>query len=256
MQLLDKYSMPFNHYKGHANTALDEKGRQQTAEWEYYVYVKDANEQVELVLPFDNYKGSSDALEPQGYFRWYDFNKDRASANLRRKYRDQAPTLLHNIKSGGEDYGLFAYNLYPAFPTSSNIGVTYTAPTGASSDEWAGEDIACDISRYIDGLDATKTYLVHEPTLSIRYIFHIRSAKKLADNIMNTAIGKNPQREGYRTYEDGKFLTVGMKDENSTLTLPLDLSDAKKYYFHPLADGIYEKLSGGFIRFHLTSILC
>lgn len=247
VQLLDKYSMPFNHYKGHANTALDEKGRQQTAEWEYYVYVKDANEQVELVLPFDDYKGSSDALEPQGYFRWYDFNKDRASANLRAN-TGTTPTLLHNIKSGSEDYGLFAYNLYPAFPTSSNIGVTYTAPTGASSDEWAGEDIACDISRYIDGLDATKTYLVHEPTLSIRYIFHIRSAKKLADNIMNTAIGKNPQREGYRTYEDGKFLTVGMKDENSTLTLRLDLSDAKKYYFHPLADGIYEN-DGAFSGF-------
>lgn len=244
VQLLDKYSMPFNHYVGHANTAFDENDMQQTAEWEYYVYVKDANEQVELVLPFDDYKGSSDALEPQGYFRWYDFNKDRASANL----RANTGTLLHNIKSGSEDYGLFAYNLYPAFPTSSNIGVTYTAPTGASSDDWAGEDIACDISRYIDGLDATKTYLVHEPTLSIRYIFHIRSAKKLADNIMNTAIGKNTQREGYRTYEDGKYLTVGMKDENSTLTLRLDLSDAKKYYFHPLADGIYEN-DGAFSGF-------
>lgn len=247
VQLLDKYSMPFNHYKGHANAALDEKGRQQTAEWEYYVYVKDDKEKVELVLPFDDYKGSSDALEPQGYFRWYDFNKDRASANLRAN-TGTTPTLLHNIKSGSEDYGLFAYNLYPAFPTSSNIGVTYTAPTGASSDEWAGEDIACDISRYIDGLDATKTYLVHEPTLSIRYIFHIRSAKKLADNIMNTAIGKNPQREGYRTYEDGKFLTVGMKEASSTLTLRLDLSDAKKYYFHPLADGIYEN-DGAFSGF-------
>ncbi len=233
VQLLDKYSMPFNHYKGHANTALDEKGMQQTAEWEYYVYVKDANEQVELVLPFDDYKGSSDALEPQGYFRWYDFNKDRASANL----RANTGTLLHNIKSGSEDYGLFAYNLYPALPTSSNIGVTYTAPAGASSDEWAGEDIACDVSRYIDGLDATKTYLVHEPTLSIRYIFHIRSAKKLADDIMNTAIGKNPQRAGYRTYQDRKYLTVGMKDKSSTLTLRLDLSDSKKYFFHPLVNG-------------------
>lgn len=228
-----KYSMPFNHYKGHANTALDEKGMQQTAEWEYYVYVKDANEQVELVLPFDDYKSSSDALEPQGYFRWYDFNKDRASANL----RANTGTLLHNIKSGSEDYGLFAYNLYPAFPTSSNIGVTYTAPAGALSDDWAGEDIACDVSRYIDGLDATKTYLVHEPTLSIRYIFHIRSAKKLADDIMNTAIGKNPQRAGYRTYQDRKYLTVGMKDKSSTLTLRLDLSDSKKYFFHPLVNG-------------------
>lgn len=230
VQLLDKYSMPFNHYKGHANTALDEKGMQQTAEWEYYVYIKEDNEQVELVLPFVNYKGSSDALEPQGYFRWYDFNEDRASANL----RANTGTRLHNIKSGSEDYGLFAYNLYPALPTSSNIGVTYIAPAGASSDEWAGEDIACDISRYIDGLDATKTYLVHEPTLSIRYIFHIRSAKKLADDIMNTAIGKNPQRAGYRTYQDRKYLTVGMKDESSTLTLRLDLSDSKKYFFHPL----------------------
>ena len=244
VQLLDKYSMPFNHYVGHANTALDENGMQQTAEWEYYVYVKDANEKVELVLPFDDYKGSSDALEPQGYFRWYDFKKDRACANLK---KNSAASLLNSIVSDGEDYGLFAYNL-PAFPTSSNIGVTYTAPTGASSDEWAGEDIACDISRYIDGLDATKTYLVHEPTLSIRYIFHIRSAKKLADNIMNTAIGKNAQRAGYRTYEDGKFLTVGMKDASSTLTLRLDLSDATKYYFHPLANGVYQQ-SGTFEGF-------
>ena len=244
VQLLDKYSMPFNHYVGHANTALDENGMQQTAEWEYYVYVKDANEKVELVLPFDKYHNGSDALEPQGYFRWYDFKKDRACANLK---KNSAASLLNSIVSDGEDYGLFAYNL-PAFPTSSNIGVTYTAPTGASSDEWAGEDIACDISRYIDGLDATKTYLVHEPTLSIRYIFHIRSAKQLADDIMNTAIGKNAQRAGYRTYEDGKFLTVGMKDASSTLTLRLDLSDATKYYFHPLANGVYQQ-SGTFEGF-------
>ena len=241
VQLLDKYSMPFNHYVGHANTALDENGRQQTAEWEYYVYVKDDNEQVELVLPFDDYHGSSDALEPQGYFRWYDFNKDRASANLSPNSGTGASTLLHSIKSGSEDYGLFAYNLYPAFPTSSNIGVTYTAPAGASAKDWKGEDIACDVSRYIDGLDASKTYLVHEPTLSIRYIFHIRSAKQLADDIMNTAIGNNPKRAGYRTYEDGKYITVGMKDQSSIVTLRLDLSDATKYYFHPLIDGVYKK---------------
>ena len=235
-----KYNMPFNHYVGHANTALDDNGMQQTAEWEYYVYVKNANEKVELVLPFDDYKGSSDPLEPQGYFRWYNFTKDRASANLSAN-TGTTPTLLHNIKSGSEDYGLFAYNLYPALPTSSNIGVMYTAPAGASSDGWTGEDIACDVSRYIDGLDATKTYLVHEPTLSIRYIFHIRSAKQLADDIMNTAIGNNPKRAGYRTYEDGKYLTVGMKDNSSTVTLRLDLSDATKYYFHPLVDGVYKK---------------
>ncbi|MCW4087398.1 T9SS type A sorting domain-containing protein [Segatella copri] len=245
-----KYNMPFNHYVDHANTAFDEKGMQQTAEWEYYVYVKDANEQVELVLPFDKYEngiGSGSPLEPRGYFRWYDFKTDKANDNLSPVTGTGASTLLNHIVSGSNDYGLFAFNI-PQDPVSKNVGVTYTAPAGASSDEWAGEDIACDISRYIDGLDATKTYLVHEPTLSIRYIFHIRSAKQLADNIMNTAIGKNTQRAGYRTYEDGKYLTVGMKDASSTLTLRLDLSDAKKYYFHPLADGIYEN-DGAFSGF-------
>lgn len=236
-----KYSMPFNHYVGHANTAF-ENGMQQTAEWEYYVYVKDANEQVELVLPFDEYENSGKDLEPQGYFRWYDLKTDLANNNLRQNSGTK-PTLLNSIISGGKNYGLFAYKLQKADkPCSDNIGVTYTAPAEASSEGWAGEDIGCDVSRYIDGLDATKTYLVHEPTLSIRYIFHIRSAKKLADDIMNTAIGKNLERAGYRTYEDGKYITVGMKDKSSSVvTLRLDLSDAKKYYFHPLADGIYKK---------------
>lgn len=186
-----KYSMPFKHYVGHANTALD-NGMQQTAEWEYYVYVKDANEQVELVLPFDKYEngiGSGSPLEPRGYFRWYDFKTDKANDNLSPVTGTGASTLLNHIKSEGKDYGLFAFNI-PQDPVSKNVGVTYTAPAGASSEGWVGEDIACDVSRYIDGLDATKTYLVHEPTLSIRYIFHIRSAKQLADNIMNTAIGK------------------------------------------------------------------
>ena len=236
-----KYSMPFKHYVGHANTALD-NGMQQTAEWEYYVYVKEASEEIELVLPFDEYENSGKDLEPQGYFRWYDLKTDLASNNLSQNSGTK-PTLLNSIISGGKNYGLFAYKLQKADkPCSDNIGVTYTAPAEASSEGWAGEDIACDVSRYIDGLDATKTYLVHEPTLSIRYIFHIRSAKKLADDIMNTAIGKNLERAGYRTYEDGKYITVGMKDKSSSVvTLRLDLSDAKKYYFHPLADGIYEK---------------
>ena len=246
--LKTKYSMPFNHYVGHANTAFDEKGMQQTAEWEYYVYIKKDNEQVELVLPFDKYEiGSGSPLEPQGYFRWYDFKTDIANDNLSPVTGTGASTLLNHITSEGKDYGLFAFNL-PQLPVSKNVGVTYTAPAGASSEGWVGEDIACDVSRYIDGLDATKTYLVHEPTLSIRYIFHIRSAKKLANDIMNTAIGKNPQRAGYRTYEDGKFLTVGMKDKSSIVTLRLDLSEATKYYFHPLADGVY-KGNGAIVGF-------
>ena len=246
-----KYSMPFNHYVGHANTAFDEKGMQQTAEWEYYVYVKDDKEKVELVLPFDKYEngiGSGSPLEPRGYFRWYGFKTDKANDNLSPVTGTGASTHLNHIVSGSNDYGLFAFNISQD-PVSKNVGVMYTAPAGASSDGWTGEDIACDVSRYIDGLDATKTYLVHEPTLSIRYIFHIRSAKQLADDIMNTAIGKNLERAGYRTYEDGKYITVGMKDKSSSIvTLRLELSDATKYYFHPLANGVY-KQDGAFSGF-------
>ena len=241
ISLATKYSMPFNHYEGHANTEL-KNGMQQTAEWEYYVYVNGANDAVELVLPFDKYEngiGSGSPLEPQGYFRWYDFNTDKANNNLSPVTGTGAATLLNHIVSGSNDYGLFAFNL-PQYPVSKNVGVMYTAPAEASSEGWVGEDIACDVSRYIDGLDASKTYLEHEPTLSIRYIFHIRSAKQLADDIMNTAIGNNPKRAGYRTYEDGKYLTAGMKDASSTLTLRLELPDATKYYFHPLVNGVYK----------------
>lgn len=249
-ELINASSISFKHYVGHANKEFDKNGMQQTAEWEYYVYVKDAGDEVELVLPFDKYEneiGKGEPLEPKGYFRWYNFKTDKANNNLRPVTGTGASTLLNHIVSGGNNYGLFAYNL-SQFPVSKNIGVTYTAPAGASSEDWAGEDIACDVSRYIDGMDASKTYLLHEPTLSIRYIFHICSAKQLADDIMNTAIGKNTQREGYRTYEDGMKLTVGMKDKSSTLTLRLDLSDSKMYYFHPLADGVY-KQSGAFTGF-------
>lgn len=64
---------------------------------------------------------------------------------------------------------------------------------------------------------------------------------------MNTAIGKNLERAGYRTYEDGKYITVGMKDKSSSIvTLRLELSDATKYYFHPLANGVY-KQDGAFM---------
>ena len=63
---------------------------------------------------------------------------------------------------------------------------------------------------------------------------------------MNTAIGKNLERAGYRTYEDGKYITVGMKDKSSIVTLRLDLSDATKYYFHPLANGVYTQDGASF----------
>ncbi len=50
-----------------------------------------------------------------------------------------------------------SYNL-SAFPTRM-ILVLRILHLQARSKDWPGEDIACDVSRYIDGLDASKTYL-------------------------------------------------------------------------------------------------
>lgn len=246
--LIEASALKFHHYVGHANTAFDAKGYQQTAEWEYYVYVD--KDTVNLKLPFDDYYGGSDALEPKGYFRWYDYNTDRSCKNLAAA-GDTDNTKLQPCVSDGNDYGLMAFNIQDR-STNKRIGVNYIPPVEAQRADWKGEDVACDVSRYIDGMDEAKTYLLHEPTLSIRYIYHIRSAAAMADEVMNTVIGNNPERPNDRTFEDGKKITVGLKEGGSMtlrLNLPFKYNTDKKedkafanYYFHPLKDGVYQKV--------------
>lgn len=224
---------PFTHYEGIANKKGDWEvvnghNIQKTHVWEYYYYVdgKEANKQVLLALPFQYYSGNGNNLEPRGYFRWYNYDTDKASANL--QVCDATKTLL---KSKGND-GLFAFNL-PSYATSALIGVNYS--TAAIDDAWQGETIACDVSRYMDGLDESKSYLFHEPTLSVRYIFHILPRKKIADDIMAALCN---HEDGMYTYEDNKKVTFGYKDEESVTTLRLQLDNVTRYSFYPMtADG-------------------
>ena len=46
-------------------------------------------------------------------------------------------------------------------------------------------DIACDVSKYSDGITTigSTSYLIHEPTLSNRYIFHIHPASEMANSL-------------------------------------------------------------------------
>lgn len=80
-------------------------------------------------------------------------------------------------------------------------------------------------------MDESRTYLLHEPTLSIRYIFHILPKKKLADDIMDALCNHN---DGNYTYEDNRKVTFGFKDEDSELTLRLQLNDITRYSFYPM----------------------
>lgn len=230
VKLYSPDNLPFKHYEGIANKKGDwdmVNGHtyQKTHEWEYYYYVDgtEDKQQILLSLPFQWYEASGNNLEPRGYFRWYDYNTDQESDHLI-VCGDETQTKL--FKKG--TWGLFANNI-GAHPTKDRIGVNYS--TSHVDASWEGETIACDVSRYIDGMDESRTYLLHEPTLSIRYIFHILPKKKIADDIMAALCNHD---DGAYTYEDNKKVTFGYKDENSETTLRLQLNDISRYSFHPM----------------------
>lgn len=233
VNLYSPADLPFKHYEGIANKKgewdkVNGHTYQKTHEWEYYYYVDgtETNQQVELRLPFQRYDSGGNDLEPRGYFRWYNYDTDKASDHLNTA---DATTKLQ--KKGS--WGLFANNIVN-HPTKQLIGVNYS--TSHVTDSWTGETIACDVSRYVDGMDASRTYLLHEPTLSIRYIFHILPKKKLADDIKAALCNHD---DGNYTYEDNKKVTFGYKDENSVTTLRLQLNDISRYSFYPMtSDGL------------------
>lgn len=226
---------PFKHYKGYANADNDyevidaskNQLRQKVSTWEYtYVVDNTDHKSVSLMLPIQNFESSGDNLEPLGYFRWYNYDTDNASANLS---VEGSSSLLNSVKDADNvDKGLMAFNLMQ-HAVQSTVGVKYTRP---SDPNWKGETIACDVSRYIDGIDATGTYMEHEPTLSIRYIFHIIPSTQMAEILQEDLVNDSKDL----TFEDNKNVTVGFKDDNSNMTLRLDFVDPKMYYFYPVTN--------------------
>ncbi len=225
---------PFKHYKGYANADNDyevidaskNQLRQKVSTWEYTYVVDDDddNKSVSLILPLQKFSGTGDQLEPLGYYRWYNYDTDNASANLS---VEGTSSLLKSIKDENNvDKGLLAFNLLE-HATKATVGVKYTRP---SDPDWKGETIACDVSRYIDGMDATGTFMEHEPTLSIRYIFHIIPSTQMAEELKEDLVNDSKDL----TFEDNKNVTVGFKDDNSKMTLRLDFVDPTMYYFYPM----------------------
>lgn len=224
---------PFKHYKGYANADNDyevidkskNQLRQKVSTWEYTYVVDNADHRtVSLMLPIQNFESSGDALEPLGYFRWYNYDTDNASANLS---VEGSSSLLNSVKDADNvDKGLMAFNLME-HATQKTVGVKYTRPNDPN---WKGETIACDVSRYIDGIDATGTYMEHEPTLSIRYIFHIIPSTQMAEILKEALVNDSKDL----TFEDNKNVTVGFMNDGSKMTLRLDFVDPKMYYFYPV----------------------
>lgn len=226
---------PFKHYKGYANADNDyevidkskNQLRQKVSTWEYTYVVDNADHKtVSLMLPIQNFESSGDALEPLGYYRWYNYDTDNASANLS---VEGSSSLLNSVKDADNvDKGLMAFNLME-HATQKTVGVKYTRPNDPN---WKGETIACDVSRYIDGIDATGTYMEHEPTLSIRYIFHIIPSTQMAEILKKALVNDSKDL----TFEDNKNVTVGFMNDNSKMTLRLDFVDPTMYYFYPVTN--------------------
>ena len=228
---------PFKHYKGYVNADYEEidasKGqlRQKTYTWEY-TYPVEVGKPVALTLPLEKYATEGNPLEPLGYFRWYNYDTDMASENL--KADDTTGGSItryqHELKDEeGNCKGIFAYNLpINTNAWQGNVGVDYTRPGDAS---WEGETIACDVSRYVDGIDATGSYMEHESTLSVRYIFHLIPAKQMADMEKDYLT----HSDNDLTYEDNKNVTVGFANAMSTMTLRLNMKPTM-YYFYPMTN--------------------
>ena len=227
------YSQTFKHYEGLANKTGDYEVidaaydclRQKTHVVHYYIALRSGGSK-ELSLPFSGYSGNGTNLEPRGYFRWYNYDTDKASDQLEIYSNFFRSKLKSMIDAHRINKGLVAYNLSSG-PNRNLVGVVYTRPSDTS---WTGETIACDVSRYMDGCNGTS--FEHEPTLSIRYIFHIMPAEKMADDIKKKLLETGIARD--YSYEDGKGVSAGVKDASASMTLRLNQNDVTNYYFHPM----------------------
>lgn len=267
----------FAHYVGASGKPLASNGMQQVAEYNYNIYVTskaapnmeayNGSNFLLFKLPLQNYlasnrnnfdTGGSD-LEPQGYFRWYNYRTDlNDDAHLAPYDFWMTQAALRNINyastagtdKAGKSAGWFGWNLgnfgaprvQNPFKTIGRgadlvrVGCWYKLTTDCDNADWEGSDIACDVSRYQDYNDLeayTPGTFTHEPTLSIRYIFHVRSAYTLANALRDALIKEDAEN---LTYEDHKITVFGVLNTSSFFTVRSDMSDATYYFFYPMSN--------------------
>ncbi len=238
----------FAHYVGYGNKqngiGLAANGMQRVAEVHYYVYLNSTSSYTPE-LPLTDYTGNGNGDESRGYFRWYDYKTDKAMSRL---------TAVGNLVSirdaSNVSRGLFlrsgSRNNYYYYTTSNSrhntVGVTYTPPSNITDASWEGDDIACDVSSYIDyndtGSASNTSTFTHEPTLSVRYIFHIRPAKQLAQEIKED-VATDVRKTINDTYEDHRRVVFGYLNTSSTLAMRLNLGVPSNYWFYPMTQSTH-----------------
>ena len=240
----------FKHYKGVNDKPLlaNPYGieMQQVHEYEYTYYVE-AGKRIDLLLPFAGYDdyNSTRNDEPKGYIRWYDYKTDMKSNSLV-KWSPAWGSLQEVNDADGKNRGFFAWknktNSDLDGPNKKIQGVQYVPPTDAASADWEGEEIACDVSKYTDfepKVSGRNQYFTHEPTLQIRYIFHIRPAKAIAENIVKTTSTDLRTAVSDLTIEDNRRIVFGAKDGDAKMSVRVNYKPSN-YFFYALkpSDGI------------------
>ena len=227
----------------------------------YDIYMKPSDGKKALKLPFERYfEDEGNDLEPNAYIRWYDWESDLGSDKL-----TAVGTWLEKLTDSdtGNSRGLFALNrdLNNQKPTHSMVGVTYD-PTNLSDTHI----IACDVSKYYDGIYRSsiadirpgfeglyKPYMLHEPTLSIRYLFRIHPASLVAaainaghsswitgvqgtngvGGLENGASLKDVKSQLFdNIFEDNGRVVVSLNGSNGTFSLRAGLASLDNYFIN------------------------
>jgi hypothetical protein len=227
-----------------------------TVDYQVFISPNEINDNKKILkLPFEAYEGTAgNNLEPMAYIRWYDWSSDLGSSHL-----TKVGTWLKQLNDDAGNRGFFMLNnsVSGLKPTQARVGVTYD-PTNLTTD---GDIIACDVSKYYDGLYpgleaddradfSGKMYpqLVHEPTLSTRYLFHIYPSSVIAekiltgDNALQTGINSLNGGSAYtrdlktsmfnNIYEDNGRVVVSLNGSAGTFAVRADLYSLTNYYIN------------------------
>ena len=224
-----------------------------TVTYDIYVDTRSSAEVVPLKIGLEDYFGNGLNLDAVAYVRWYDWETDMGT-DLLAKSADSSNKLENPEDSGtgNQSRGLFLFNNTDKMiaPTHKIIGVTFN-PQNLTKTKF----IACDVSKYYDGI-YPGPYMVHEPTLSVRYLFRIHPATECITSIsagqsaFDTAVDalKGGTAQYYDTeagsvVTDGKKKTmfssffenkgrviVSIRDANSLFNARADLPELSAYY--------------------------
>lgn len=231
--------------------------RQGVHTYEYNIYIdENGSTSIPLTLPAAIYTGNGDVIEPKAYFRWYDWETDMNNTSYIEK---DGSLITDNAELTERGFFVLNNSKNDLKPTQSSVGVKFK-PSALLDKETIY--IACDVSKYYDGIyqGSTGPFLLHEPTLSERYIFCLHrastGAKAIKGNANDSEVDGVPAHSGadnfeaaiaalkggasyatvknhmFNLFEDNGRTVVSVKDNNSVFVVRANLANLPDYYFY------------------------